>query len=87
MEDETDVTAAEEEIEFDDLEPQQIPDPIEAEVPVEEDPAPEPAKESVKDKIGKILDVFKSGGSDDQGNPKGDPSRSDGSKGGTGEGV
>ena len=86
VEDETDVTAAEEEIEFDELEPQKIPDPIEAEVPAEEDPAPEPAKESVKDKIGKILDVFKSGGSDDQGNPKGDPSRSDGSKDGTGEG-
>jgi len=88
VEEETDVTAAEEEIEIDDLEPEQIPDPepIEIEEPVEEEPAPEPAKESVKDKIGKILDVFKSGGSDDDGNPDGDPSRADGSKDGTGEG-
>lgn len=89
VEDEIDVTAAEEDIEIDDLEMEEIPepDPVPVEEPVEiNEPAPEPAKESVKDKIGKILDVFKSGGSDDDGNPDGDPSRADGSKDGTGEG-
>ncbi|MBT8234409.1 MAG: hypothetical protein HKO66_07520 [Saprospiraceae bacterium] len=87
MEEETDVTAAEEEdIDIDDLEPEVVPDPIEIEAEVDDEPEPEPAKESVKTKIGKILDALKTGGSDDKGNPDGDPSRADGSKGGTGEG-
>lgn len=83
------ITATEEEIEVEELEPEQIPEPIPEPTPVPEpdpEPAPEPAVEAVKDKIGKILDVIKSGGSDDQGNPDGDPSRSDGTDEGTGEG-
>jgi len=88
FEDDTEITAAEEEIEIEDPEPEAIPDPApEPEVvEVEPEPIPEPAKESVKTKIGKILDVIKAGGSDNQGNPDGDPSRSDGTDDGTGEG-
>jgi len=81
------VTATEEEIEIEEVELEPVPDPIPAPDPV---PDPEPsapdAKESTKDKISRILDQFKKGGSDDQGNPDGDPSRSDGSDSGTGEG-
>ncbi len=87
IEDDTEITAAEEEIEIDNPEPEPIPVPTpEPEVvkPTPE-PIPEQAKESVKTKIGKILDVIKAGGSDNQGNPDGDPSRSDG-KDGSGEG-
>ena len=80
------LTAAEEDIEIDEFEPEDIPEPIEVEAEEVDEPEPEPAKESVKDKIGKILDVFKSGGSDDDGNPDGDPARGEGSKDGTGEG-
>ena len=78
FEDDTEITATEEEIEIDTPEPEVVePTP---------EPIPEPAKESVQTKIGKILDVIKAGGSDDQGNPEGDPSRSDGDDAGTGEG-
>jgi len=88
IEDDTEITAAEEEIEIESPEPEAIPEPIPEPKVIEPtpDPAPEPAKESVKTKIGKILDVIKQGGSDNQGNPDGDPSRSDGKDGGTGEG-
>ncbi len=91
MEEETEVSAAEEILEIEDPEPEAIPEPDPVPEPIEEieepePPAPEPAKESVKTKIGKLLDVIKAGGSDDDGNPDGDPSRSDGTADGTGEG-
>ena len=88
MDEESDVTAAEEEIEIEAPEMEEVPDPVEVEEPTVEDdpPAEEPATESVKSRIGKILDVFKTGGSNDNGNPKGDPSNSDGTSEGTGEG-
>jgi outer membrane biosynthesis protein TonB len=88
FEDDTEITAAEEEIEIDNPEPEPIPEPAPEPEVVEPtpEPVPEPAKESVQTKIGKILDVIKAGGSADQGNPEGDPSRSDGTDAGTGEG-
>lgn len=88
IDEESDVTAAEEEIEIEAPEMEDIPEPVEVEEATEDDqpPAEEPATESVKTRIGKILDVFKTGGSKDEGNPKGEPSSTDGSADGTGEG-
>ena len=87
MDEESDITAAEEDIEMDEPEMEEVPDPIETEVVTEDvPPANETAKESVKDRIGQILDVLKTGGSDDNGNPTGNPSSKDGSDSGTGKG-
>jgi len=87
LDEESDVVAAEEEIEIDDLAMEEIPEiPVEAPPTHNEAPAEEPAKESVKSRIGKILDVFKTGGSSDNGNPSGEPSARDGKEDGTGEG-
>lgn len=86
LDEESDVTAAEEEIEIDAPEMEDVPDPVEAPPTKDDKPSEEPAKESVKSRIGKILDVFKTGGSNDNGNPDGEPSSKDGSKDGTGEG-
>ena len=87
-EDESDVVAVEEEIEIDDIEFEDVPDPEPDPEPV---PDPEPAPKtntSVQDKVGSILDIFKDkkGGSKDEGNPEGDPSRGDGTADGTGKG-
>jgi outer membrane biosynthesis protein TonB len=77
MED-SEVEAVEEEIEFDDPEPEPVPDP---------EPAPkEPPQETTKDKISKILDIFKSGGGKKTDNPNGESSREEGTDKGTGEG-
>ncbi len=88
MEEETEITAAEEEIEIEDPDPEPIPDPApEPEVvEPEPEPVPEQTKVDIKSKLGKILKEIKKGGSDDQGNPDGDPSRSKGTEDGTGEG-
>ncbi len=87
VDEESDVTAAEEDIEIDAPEMEEIPDvPSEEEVDTPDEEAAEEGKESTKSRIGRILDIFKTGGSDDNGNPKGDPSSKDGSKDGTGKG-
>lgn len=86
---ESDLEAVEEIIEIDEPEIEPVPDPVpdpEPEV-VQEDPAPkEIPKESTKDRISRILDVFKSGGGKKTDNPEGPPSRNDGNDEGTGEG-
>ncbi len=85
---ESEVEAAPEEIEFDDPEPEIIPEPEPDPIP-EPDPEPAPAekpKESTKDRISRILDVFKSGGGKKTKNPEGESSRNEGSDRGTGEG-
>lgn len=89
VEEESDITAAEEEIEIDAPEMEEIPDPVVVEETdnSSNEPPADKAKESVKSRIGKILDVFKTGGSKDNGNPNGEPSNKDGSKDGTGEGT
>ncbi len=87
-EEETDVVAVEEEIEIEEIDFEDVPDPEPDPEPV---PDPEPAPKtntSILDKAGSILDIFKDkkGGSKDEGNPKGEPSRGDGSPDGTGKG-
>ena len=82
----SDVVAVEEEIEEDDLDFEDVPEPDPEPIP---DPEPAPkTNTSIKDKAGSVLDVFndKKGGSKDEGNPKGSPSRGDGTADGTGKG-
>lgn len=88
IEEDSEVTAAEEEIEIDAPEMEEVPEPVVVEETTKDNApkAEEPAKESVKSRIGKILDVFKSGGSEDTGKPDGEPSNTDGDSKGTGEG-
>ncbi len=87
IDEESDVTAAEEEIEIDAPEMEEVPDPVVVETDnTSDEPPADKASESIKTKIGKILDVFKTGGSKDNGNPDGNPSSKDGSKDGTGKG-
>ncbi len=89
---ESEVEAVEDDIEIEEPELEPIPpaepegDP-EPEVVEIEEPEPEPKKETIKDKILKFPDIFKTGGSKkNPRNPDGPPSRSDGNEGGTGEG-
>lgn len=86
-EEETDVVAVEEEIDVDEVELEDVPDPAPDPEPV---PDPEPApktKTSILDRMGSIFDSKpKDGGSKDEGNPTGEPARSDGNDGGTGKG-
>ena len=85
--DRSDVTAVEEDIEVDDIEFEDVPDPAPAPDPI---PDPEPAREtntSVNDRMGQAkVTEPKDGGSSDEGNPTGPPSRGGGSEGGTGSG-
>jgi len=85
---ETDVVAVEDEIEVEDAELEDVPEPAPDPEPVP-DPEPAPKKNtSILDKMGSVLDKIKpkAGGSKDEGNKKGEPSRSDGKPGGTGKG-
>lgn len=86
LDEESDVTAAEEDIEIDAPDMEEVPDPVQTESTSNDDESADNAKESTKSTIGKILDIFKTGGSNDNGNPSGEPSNKDGSKDGTGEG-
>lgn len=87
-ESESDITAVEDVMEVEDAELEDVPEPAPDPEPV---PDPEPAPEtntSILDKMGSVLDKIKpkAGGSKDDGNKKGEPSRSDGKPGGTGKG-
>lgn len=85
-EEESEIEAVEEVIEVDEIELEPVPDPAPAPDPIPDpEPAPPKATESVQDRIGSILDVFKKGGSNSDDNPKGDPSKSGGTTG-TGKG-
>lgn len=89
MEEESEVTAAEEVIEIDEPELEPVPDPKPSRKPIPDpDPAPPEAKKSTRDKISSILDkLSKKGGTTTNEKPKGDPSRSKGNDTGTGEGT
>ena len=87
-EEESDVTAVEEDIEIAEPELEPVPDPEPDPEPIP-DPDPTPrTNPGQTSKTGSILDILKDklGGSKDEGNKEGDPSRSDGEPGGTGKG-